>query len=81
MVTFTTAFIIISYLVNLVAVVNGRFDKEYNKIFAKIKKATPITGRIARQIENASQDIDKVEVIQPDYSKPKSNMLLIISKW
>ena len=81
MVTFTTAFIIISYLVNLVAVVNGRFDKEYNKIFAEIKKATPITGRIARQIENASQDIDKVEVIQPDYSKPKSNMLLIISKW
>ena len=38
LVYFRTPLNIVAYLINIVAVINGRVGKEYNKIVAKFKK-------------------------------------------
>ena len=52
---------------------NGRGENTYDQIVAKYENATPSTSRHAREIKQKKNDASgRVEVQQPDYSKPKS---------
>jgi hypothetical protein len=56
----------------------GRGEKEYAKMVTiyEHKNATPATGTIAREIGKKSEAGDRVEVHQPDYTKPRSLIVL-----
>ena len=47
-------------------------EKEYNTIGTNYQDAALATGHIAREIEKKSDAGDRVDVQQPDYSKPRS---------
>ena len=51
---------------------SGRGDKEYDRVIAKYENATPATGRIAREIEQKSDKGSNIEVIDADFSKPRT---------
>ena len=51
---------------------SGRGDKEYDRVIAKYENATPATGRIAREIEKKSDKGNNIEVIDADFSKPRT---------
>ncbi|MFM6099703.1 MAG: hypothetical protein ACKPCG_16430 [Dolichospermum sp.] len=51
---------------------SGRGDKEYDRVIAKYENATPATGRIAREIEQKSDRGSNIEVIDADFSKPRT---------
>ena len=58
------------------ALYNGRGEQAYHTIVAQYEKATPTTGKIARDIEKKNDAGDRVKVQQPDDSKPRSLIAL-----
>ena len=51
---------------------SGRGDKEYDRVIAQYENATPATGRITREIEKKSDKGSNIEVIDADFSKPRT---------